>query len=48
MATSSSFIEANWTPLPPNYKLSEKFIPYIPQEPLFSKSGKTYYAPGSH
>jgi hypothetical protein len=37
----------NWIPLPPNYKLADKFLPHVPQKPLFSKSGKSYHAPGS-
>jgi hypothetical protein len=37
----------NWIPLPSNYKLAEKFLPYVPKKPLFSKSGKSYHTPGS-
>jgi hypothetical protein len=36
-----------WTPLPPNYTLPEKFLPFVPQQPLFSNSGKSYTPPGS-
>jgi hypothetical protein len=38
----------NWTPLPSNYTLPEKYLPYIPKKPLFSNSGKTYNPPGSY
>jgi hypothetical protein len=38
----------NWIPLPSNYNLPEKYLPYVPQKPLFSNSGKSYHAPGSY
>jgi hypothetical protein len=37
----------NWKALPDNHNLPNHLIPFIPSSPIFSGSGKTYYAPGS-
>jgi RNA binding exosome subunit len=37
----------NWNPIPENHNLPDHLIPFIPTFPLYSGSGKTYYAPGS-
>ena len=38
----------NWTAHPSDVKLRPEQIPFIPQNPLFSRSGELYYPPGSH
>ena len=42
-----TIVPPDWSPFPDHVRLKARLRPYVPQSPLFSLSGKTYYPPGS-